>query len=140
MSGSSAIVAGRRAALEAVRSGLAREVLVAAGIQGTTGLRELRVACDSAGIRVREVPRSELDRLARDHQGVAVRIRAPRELAERDLSTWPFPEDAVVVVLDGVTDPQNLGASARSAEAAGVSMLVSRVHRAAPVTPAAVRA
>lgn len=140
MTGPGAIVAGRRAALEAVRSHLAREVLVVSGTQDSTGLRELRGACDEAGIRVREVPRSELDRVARDHQGVVARIRAPRELTERDLATWSFPEDAVVVVLDGVTDPQNMGAAARSAEAAGASMLVSRVHRAAPVTPAAVRA
>ena len=44
------------------------------------------------------------------------------------------------MVLDGVEDPQNLGASARSAEAAGAEVLVTRTHRAAPVTPAAVRA
>jgi 23S rRNA (guanosine2251-2'-O)-methyltransferase len=39
-----------------------------------------------------------------------------------------------------VTDPQNLGAAARSAEAAGAAMLVSRIRRAAPVTPAAIAA
>jgi 23S rRNA (guanosine2251-2'-O)-methyltransferase len=61
-------------------------------------------------------------------------------LSERDLDTFPFAPDAVVVILDGVEDPQNLGAAARSAEAAGVTMLVTRIHRAAPVTPAAVRA
>ena len=44
------------------------------------------------------------------------------------------------MVLDGITDPQNLGAAARSAEAAGAPMLVTRTHRAAAVTPAAVRA
>ncbi|HYJ61060.1 MAG TPA: RNA methyltransferase, partial [Actinomycetota bacterium] len=61
-------------------------------------------------------------------------------LDERGMAAFPFTEDAVVVVLDGVEDPQNLGAAARSAEAAGAAMLVSRIHRAAPVTPAAVRA
>jgi len=44
------------------------------------------------------------------------------------------------VVLDGVEDPQNLGAAARSAEAAGASVLVTRTHRAASITPAAIRA
>jgi 23S rRNA (guanosine2251-2'-O)-methyltransferase len=140
VTGSSAIVAGRRAALEAVRSGRASEVLVATGARDTQGLQELRGVCRAAGIPVREVPRRDLDGLAPDHHGVAARIRAPRELAERDLSTWPWGEDDVVVVLDGVTDPQNLGAAARSAEAAGAAMLVSRVRRGAPVTPAAVRA
>jgi 23S rRNA (guanosine2251-2'-O)-methyltransferase len=51
-----------------------------------------------------------------------------------------FSDDAVVVVLDGITDPQNLGAAARSAEAAGASALVTRTRRAADVTSAAVRA
>lgn len=75
-----------------------------------------------------------------DHQGVVARVARPEELTERDLSTWAFAEDAVVVVLDGVTDPQNLGAAARSAEAAGAAMLVTRVRRSAPVSAAAVRA
>ena len=45
-----------------------------------------------------------------------------------------------MVVLDGVEDPQNLGAAARSCEAAGVAMLVTRTRRAAGATPAAVKA
>src|SRR5205085_5166735 len=48
--------------------------------------------------------------------------------------------EAVVVLLDGVTDPQNLGAAARVAEATGAAMLVIRERRSAGVTPAAVRA
>jgi 23S rRNA (guanosine2251-2'-O)-methyltransferase len=63
-----------------------------------------------------------------------------RELSERDLATFPFAPDAIVVALDGITDPQNLGAAARTAEGAGVAALVTRVRRAAEVTPAAVRA
>jgi 23S rRNA (guanosine2251-2'-O)-methyltransferase len=71
---------------------------------------------------------------------VVVRARPPAALTERELAAYPFTEDAVVVVLDGVSDPQNLGAAARSAEAAGAAMLVTRERRAAGVTPAAVRA
>ncbi len=97
-------------------------------------------AAGRAGVPFREVDRSELDELAEDHQGVVAAVRVPRSLTEHDLATWPFADDAIVVVLDGVTDPQNLGAAARSAEAAGVAMLVGRVHRAAPVTQAAIRA
>ncbi len=61
-------------------------------------------------------------------------------MSERDLTEFPFGDDAVVVVLDGITDPQNLGAAARSAEAAGAAVLVTRTKRAADATPAAVRA
>jgi 23S rRNA (guanosine2251-2'-O)-methyltransferase len=134
------VVGGRRAALEAVRSGRATEVLVAAGSRRTPGLRELLDAAREGGVPVRTAPRHELDSLAPDHHGVVARVKAPRELGERDLSTWPFEDDAFVVVLDGVTDPQNLGAAARSAEAAGAAMLVTRVRRAAPMSAAAVRA
>jgi 23S rRNA (guanosine2251-2'-O)-methyltransferase len=137
------IVAGRRAVLEAIRAGSVREVLVATGSRETQGLREVRAAAREARIPVRATERRELDRLAPDHRGVVARTaggRAGRELGERDLATFPFAEDALVVVLDGITDPQNLGASARTAEAAGAAALVSRIPRAAAVTPAAVRA
>jgi 23S rRNA (guanosine2251-2'-O)-methyltransferase len=126
-----------------VRSGSARRLLVAEGSRETQGLRELRDAADDAGIDLELVPRSRLDALGvRNHQGV-VALTRPRpggELDERSLAEFPFAPDAIVVVLDGVTDPQNLGASARAAEAAGAAMLVTRKHRAAPSTPAAVRA
>lgn len=131
---------GRRAALEAARAGLAEEILVATDARPTPGLRELLTAAAAAGVPVVEADRRILDRHAADHRGVVVRLRPPPALSERDLASWPFPEDAVVVVLEGVEDPQNLGAAARSAEAAGAAMLVTRARRAAGVTPGAVRA
>lgn len=137
-------MAGRRAAAEAVAAGRASEVLVARGSRDTPGLRAVLEACRTASVPVVEVQRDRLDGLAPDHQGVVARLDAdrppPSPLGERELATHPFAEDAVVVVLDGITDPQNLGAAARSAEAAGAAMLVTRVHRAADVTPAAIRA
>lgn len=134
------LVTGRRAALEAVRSGRASRLLLASGLHETPALRDLLAEALASGVDVRQVPRAELDRLAEDHHGVVVRVTAPPELGERDLGGWPFADDAVVVLLDGVADPQNLGAAARSAEAAGAAMLVTRTRRGAPVTSAAVRA
>jgi 23S rRNA (guanosine2251-2'-O)-methyltransferase len=136
------LVTGRRGVAEAVRSGSVTEILVANGARRTEGLRDVLAAADAARIVVREVPRSELDTLAGDHRGVIARVRdtTQRSLSERSLAEFPFADDAVVVVLDGVEDPQNLGAAARSAEAAGAAVLVTRTHRAAPATPAAVRA
>lgn len=131
---------GRRASLEAVRAGRALEVLVAQGSRATAPFRELLEACRRAGVGVREVDRRELDALGTDHHGVVARVRPSDELGERDLASWSFDGEDVVVVLDGITDPQNLGAAARSAEAAGAAMLISRLRRAAAVTPAAVRA
>ena len=112
----------------------------------TQGSRALLDAAASAQVPVHVVPRSRLDAIVSDHQGVVARVRDPvemaatRELTERDLASFAFADDAIVVILDGVTDPQNLGAAARSAEGAGVVMLVTRTRRAAEVTDAAVRA
>lgn len=134
------VVAGRRTALEAIRAGLASEVMIARGSRSTPGLRDVVESAAREGIAVREVDRSDLDGIAGDHHGVAARVRLPAAIGERELAAWPFDEEALVVVLDGISDPQNLGAAARSAEAAGAEVLVSRTRRAADVTPAAVRA
>jgi 23S rRNA (guanosine2251-2'-O)-methyltransferase len=133
-------VAGRRAALEAVRAGLARRVLVAKGSRVTPGLRELLDACRDAAVDVREVDRPELDRLAADHHGVIAEAAPAKPLGERELAAREYAADAIVVVLDGITDPHNLGAAARSAEAAGAELLVTRTRRAADVSASAVRA
>ncbi|MGA9159460.1 MAG: 23S rRNA (guanosine(2251)-2'-O)-methyltransferase RlmB [Actinomycetota bacterium] len=134
------VVGGRRAVMEAVRSGRAKDVLVARGARSTEGLRDVLAACRDAGLRVREVDRSELDGLAPDHRGVVAVVGGAEPVGERELASWPFGADDLVVVLDGITDPQNLGAAARSAEASGAMMLVTRTRRAADVTPAAIRA
>lgn len=140
---SAAVVAGKRAVLEAVRSGEASEVLIARDARQSPALRDVLEAAREGDVRTREVDRSELDRLAADHRGVVARIEAASAnatLTERDLSTHAWTEDAVVVILDGVEDPQNLGAAARSVEGSGGAMLITRTHRAASVTPSAIRA
>jgi 23S rRNA (guanosine2251-2'-O)-methyltransferase len=136
-------VAGKRAVLEAIRTGSVSEVLLARGARQSPGMRDVLDAARGTGLRSREVDRSVLDDLATDHRGVVARLGAlpsAATLGERDLSTHDWAADAVVVILDGVEDPQNLGAAARSIEAAGGAMLITRTHRSAPVTAAAVRA
>jgi 23S rRNA (guanosine2251-2'-O)-methyltransferase len=136
------VVVGRRAALEAVRSGRATEVLVSDTARSTPGLREVVEAAGSANVPVRSVAEDRIDSLAggERHQGVLARVTLPPILDEAALARGPWPEDAVVVVLDGVTDPHNLGAIARSAEAAGAGALVTRRHRGAALGATAVRA
>jgi 23S rRNA (guanosine2251-2'-O)-methyltransferase len=138
------LVTGRRAVVEALRAGQVSEVLVAVGARDTQGLQAVREAARVAKVPVRAMERRELDRLADDHRGVVARTVGGRtartQMGERELATSPFGPDALVVVLDGITDPQNLGAAARTAEAAGAAALVTRARRAAGVTPAAVRA
>ena len=135
------IVAGKRAVMEAVRAGGADEVLVARGTRRSPAMRNVVAAARAAHVPVREVERDELDALDGDHRGVAARLLRPAPtLGERDLASHDWAADAIVVVLDGVEDPQNLGAAARSVEAAGAAMLITRTHRSAPPTAAAIRA
>jgi 23S rRNA (guanosine2251-2'-O)-methyltransferase len=127
--------------MEAARAGLAREILVADGAQRTQGFRELLDEARRSGVELRVVPRATLEDLhLRDHQGVAALLVPPRELDDRALAELELSSEALVVVLDGITDPQNLGAAARAAEAAGAKVLVARRRRAAPLSPAAIRA
>ena len=88
------------------------------------------------GLPVDTVAAHELDELtgSRDHQGVALQVDAFRYAHEEEVLA-----SELIVVLDEVTDPRNLGAVARSALAAGVGGLVVPRHRSAAVTPAAVK-
>jgi 23S rRNA (guanosine2251-2'-O)-methyltransferase len=135
-------VVGRRPVLEAVRAGLAHEVLVAVGVRTTEGFRDLMDEARSAGIPVRRVSVDQVAAVAAGarHQGVAATIKMPRPMSEADLSRRRWEEDAVVLVLDGVTDPHNVGAVGRTAEAAGAAALILRRKREAGLTPTALRA
>jgi 23S rRNA (guanosine2251-2'-O)-methyltransferase len=136
------VIAGRRPSLEAVRAGTALEVLVAEEARSTPALRELVEAAGVAGVPVRRVATDALESLAPDmvHQGALARVRMPPELSEGDLVSRRWAEDALVVILDGVTDPQNVGAVARTAEAAGGAALVVRRHRGGGKTISALKA
>lgn len=136
-----AVVVGRRPALEAIRSGRARELLVSMSARSTPGLREVVDAAARKDLPVTRVTDDVIERMASGgrHQRVAVRVTLPPSLDERALDNWDWSTDAVVLVLDGVTDPQNVGAAARTAEAAGAAALVVRRHRGASSTSAAMK-
>lgn len=137
-----AVVVGRRPVLEAVRAGRAREVLVADTARATSQLRDVLSAAESAGVPVTRVPADRVASLAGGvtHQGVLATVDLPTSLGERDLAARAWPARAVAVVLDGVTDPANVGAIARSAEAAGADVLVTRRRRGVAITAVSLRA
>lgn len=91
------------------------------------------------GITVDYVPRQELDRITEEasHQGVAAFCQKARPYSESDLKNLLENLDMppFVLVLDGVTDPHNLGACIRSADAAGVHAIIVPKDRAAGITP-----
>jgi 23S rRNA (guanosine2251-2'-O)-methyltransferase len=98
--------------------------------------RTLRARAVSAGVRVQTVPQDALAKLAGDvaHQGAVAAIRPLKPWDEHDLAAGVRDSvDPLLLVLDGVTDPHNLGACLRTADAAGVLAVVIPKDRAAPV-------
>ena len=133
------IVYGINPVLEAVRSGQVR--LLWANPRGGSRVRDLTGQASERGVAVRWVDPPALDRLTRGgvHQGVAAELQPRRAFTIGDLvATAPPP--ALIVVLDGIEDPRNLGAILRTVEAAGASGVVRQTRRAAALDGAAAKA
>ena len=134
----SEVVYGVRPVVEALRAGR-REVLEVLDATGNKEVRRLAAEYRGSGVPVRKVPRPEIDRLVRGgaHQGVAVRCGAYPYAGLDEMLSVPDP---LLIVLDGVTDPHNLGAVLRVADGVGASGVVISKDRAVGVTAAAVKA
>lgn len=106
-------------------------------------IARMRDEAHARRIVVRTMPRDQLDRLTRfgHHQGVALKA-SPYPYAEFAdiLADAAEDENALVVVLDHLEDPQNVGSILRTAAAAGAAGVVIPEDRACGVTPAVVRA
>ncbi len=135
-------VAGRNSVVEALRAGIpVTTVYVAEGAERDGRLREVfRVVADR-GVSLLEVPRNEMDRLTRGavHQGLAAKVPAyeyahPDDLLDRAAEVR---EDPLIVALDSVTDPRNLGAVVRSAAGFGAHGVLVPERRAAGMTASA---
>ena len=98
---------------------------------------------ESAGVTVHSVDKRELETMAPDgrHQGVVAKAEAPKVYSETELDALLDRLDAppFLLILDGVTDPHNLGACLRSADAAGVQAVIAPKDRAASLTPTAIK-
>ncbi|MBO3747269.1 23S rRNA (guanosine(2251)-2'-O)-methyltransferase RlmB [Streptosporangiaceae bacterium NEAU-GS5] len=136
------VIGGRNPVVEALRAGVpANALYVAQRVEGDDRVREaIKIAADH-GIALLEVSREKLDRLTDGgiHQGIGLQIPAyeyehPDALVERAREAAEVP---LIVALDGVTDPRNLGAIARSATAFGVHGLLVPSRRSAGVTAGA---
>ncbi len=106
-------------------------------------LGEILAAARDAGIKVHQVPRATLDRMAGErHQGVAARVQETTVRRAEDLGEFldTLAGAPLLLVLDGVQDPHNLGACLRSAEAAGAHAVIVPRDNSAPLSPVARRA
>ncbi len=140
------ILAGRNAIREALIAGRRRfESVTLAERTGEQGIiAEILGLCRAARVPVNRAPRHELDRLGDEltHQGIVARVSEypyadlDQILAHAEASS----QDPLLLVLDELQDPQNVGALLRTAEAAGVHGVVIASQRAAQITPAVSRA
>ena len=145
----SSYVVGRRAVAEAFASGASIEkILVAYGIDEATmqwlrsEARKRDVVCSTMDRRKFNDLERSLGLAVNDAQGV-IALRAAREpLALDELLEQAKAHEAepLLVVLDGITDPHNLGAIARSAQGAGVFGMILPTKFSAPITPTAIKA
>jgi 23S rRNA (guanosine2251-2'-O)-methyltransferase len=135
-------VAGRNSVLEALREGVpVTHVYVGEGTERDARLREAFVIVAERGLNVQEVSKSELDRMTSGavHQGLAARI-PPYEYAHPDDlldAAAANGEPPLIVALDQVTDPRNLGAVIRSAAGFGAHGVLIPERRSAGMTASA---
>lgn len=138
------VIEGRNVVLEALRAGLALEsITFAEGLRSEPSLDEIRQRADAAGVPVKTAARAVLDRQSARgaHQGVIAAVRPFRyaDLAGV-LKAAAGRGRALIIVLDHITDPGNLGAVVRSAEVAGAQAVIIPKDRAASIGPVAHKA
>jgi len=139
------ILYGVHAVEEALRAGRRRvDQVIVARERHDDRLARLVAECRQAGVRVRPEPRAQLTQLTgtNAHQGVVAMVHGQEFLAIEDLfqpaALQAHPR--LLLALDGIEDPQNLGALLRVADGAGVDGVILTERRSAPLSPAAVKA
>ncbi len=139
------IIYGRNPVLEAFRAGRGvRRLLLAAGLREEPRLKLLRDLAARSSVDIEEVARQKLDDIAHTeaHQGVVAYVTRRRywELEPLARASMAESRNPLLLMLDSVQDPQNLGSISRTAEAAGVGGIILSHNRSPEVTPAVVKA
>ncbi len=136
------LLVGRNPIREAIKAGREIEKLLVARGDLSGSAREIVAKAREARIVVQEVDRSRLDAIYPNHQGLIAYASAARYAQLEDIFDRAAErhEDPFIVILDGVTDPHNLGAIIRTAECVGAHGVIVPERRSAGLTPAAVKA
>ncbi|WP_198299840.1 23S rRNA (guanosine(2251)-2'-O)-methyltransferase RlmB [Tumebacillus avium] len=136
-------VEGRHPVMEALRAGREiNKILVAEGAQGS--ITELLGKARSKNIIIQTVPRTKLDQISegRNHQGIIAYIAA-KEYVELDVIVQAAnnsPRPGLIVVLDEIEDPHNLGSILRTADGVGAHGVIIPKRRAVPLTATVAKA
>lgn len=135
-------IGGRNPVYELLRAGRRQvfRLLVAQGVQEKGRISDNLRLANSRKIPVEWALRSRLDTLASGHQGIVAEVSAYPYVGLADILERAdrLQEDAFILVLDSLQDPQNLGSLLRTAEAVGVHGVLLPYRRTATVTPAVV--
>ena len=136
------LLAGRNPIREALKAGRDIEKLLVAKGELSGSAKEIVAMARERHIPVQTVERSRLDEITRNHQGMLAFASAYRYYEVEDMLADAAAKDEMpfLVVLDGVTDPQNLGAVIRAAACVGAHGVIVPERRAAGLTPSAVKA
>jgi 23S rRNA (guanosine2251-2'-O)-methyltransferase len=134
------IIWGVNPVLEALRHGHVRRLRV--GHRSDRRVDEVLVLAHDSGVIVERVEAAELDRAARGgvHQGIVAELAPSRDYGIGELIEAAKPDPPLILVLDGIEDPHNIGALLRSADAAGCHGVVRQARHAAPLDGVAMKA
>ncbi|MBE5779220.1 MAG: 23S rRNA (guanosine(2251)-2'-O)-methyltransferase RlmB [Clostridiales bacterium] len=136
------LLSGRNPIREALKSGRDIEKLLVARGELSGSAREIVQMAKERRIPVQEVERSRLDDITHNHQGMLAFASAYQYSTLEDMLELAEAreEDPFLILLDGITDPHNLGAIIRTAECVGAHGVIVQERRAVGLTPAAVKA
>src|SRR5438477_2983162 len=139
------IIYGRNPILEAFRAGRpVKRLLLAEGLRDEPRLKELRQLAAGRKLAIEPTDSHKLDDIAHSeaHQGVVAYVGPRRywELESMARAALAERPDAVLLMLDSLQDPQNLGTISRTAEATGVGGIITSHNRSPEITPAVVKA
>ncbi|MCL6471275.1 MAG: 23S rRNA (guanosine(2251)-2'-O)-methyltransferase RlmB [Firmicutes bacterium] len=131
-------VEGRQAVYELLKSRKhINKIYIAQNVKPSDILSKIEALANKQGVSIERVDRQHLDELSRSrsHQGVIALVEPYKYLSLAEfLKGIDMAKKPVILLLDGVTDPQNFGAIIRSADAAGIAGIIVTKRRVAPVT------
>jgi 23S rRNA (guanosine2251-2'-O)-methyltransferase len=125
------LIYGLNPVMEALRAGRVRRLRVSG--RADRRIEEAVAIARAAGLAIERVDSQALDRAAHGgvHQGILAEVEAPRDYSIDEIVAGAAPEAPLVVVLDGIEDPHNVGAIIRAADAAGAHGVVRQSRHSA---------
>lgn len=134
------VIYGLNPVLEALRAGRVRRLKV--GPRADKRTEEALALARRAGVAVDRVDAQAIERLARGgvHQGIVAELEPMRDYSVQELVEGAAPQAPLLVVLDGVEDPHNVGAITRTVDAAGGHGIIRQARHAAALDGAAAKA